>query len=100
MIWHALRRNALGAKFRRQEPKGPYILDFVCHPYQLVIEIDGDSHADNPPDATRDAWLCQQGYTVLRFSNRDIYESLDGVLARIEQALIEAGATTPSQPAG
>jgi very-short-patch-repair endonuclease len=45
-----------------------------------------------------DAWLSQQGYTVLRFSNRDVYESLDGVLARIEQALIEAGATTPSRP--
>jgi very-short-patch-repair endonuclease len=42
LIWSTLRGRRLGgAKFRRQHPVGPYIVDFFCFEHALVIELDG-----------------------------------------------------------
>ena len=60
-LWRHLRGKQFGGlKFRRQEPIGPYIVDFVCYARSVVIEVDGGQHADNPDDAVRDQWLCKQ----------------------------------------
>ena len=57
-LWQYLRSRSLaGFKFVRQEPIGPYIVDFACREKRLVIEIDGGQHADNRGDAARDRWL-------------------------------------------
>lgn len=41
-LWQHLRGKRLGGyKFRRQQPFGGYILDFVCLEAKLMIEIDG-----------------------------------------------------------
>ncbi len=40
-LWHRLRGEQLGVKFRRQHPFETYILDFVCMERRLVIEVDG-----------------------------------------------------------
>ena len=46
-LWSRLRARQLqGLKFRRQHGIGPYIVDFYCLEQSLVIEVDGDSHAD------------------------------------------------------
>jgi very-short-patch-repair endonuclease len=34
-------------KFLRQKPIAGYIVDFYCSELRLVIEIDGDSHAES-----------------------------------------------------
>ena len=82
-LWFALRdRRLLGLKFRRQVPMGPYIADFYCAAHRLVIEADGPSHG-GPCDATRDAWLAERGFRVIRLWNRDILGDLSGCLARI-----------------
>ena len=82
-----LRRNAIqGQCFRRQHPIGPYIADFVCLPLRLIVEVDGGTHSTDEEilhDRRRDAYLCDRGFSVLRFWNRDIYENLDGVLEKI-----------------
>ncbi|MGD9841574.1 MAG: endonuclease domain-containing protein [Steroidobacteraceae bacterium] len=59
-------------KFKRQKPVGPYIADFICNEYKLVIECDGSQHGDSH-DTVRDAWLNTNGYTVLRFWNIRCY---------------------------
>lgn len=54
--------------------------------HRLVIEIDGDSHGapgQSRHDATRDQWLASQGFTVWRFSARDIEHNLEGVVETI-----------------
>ena len=81
-LWKKLRRaQLLGMRFRRQQPYGPYILDFYCKKVQLAIEVDGDSHAEKEEDDNRrDAWLNQQGLKVIRFYNSDVYENINGVL--------------------
>jgi len=82
-LWHYLRAKQMSAaKFRRQQPVGPYIVDFVSFEKKLVIEIDGGQHAEElsrTQDEVRDGWLKQQGYTLLRFWNNEVLENIDGV---------------------
>jgi very-short-patch-repair endonuclease len=82
-LWKHLRKPGLeGPRFRRQTPIGPYIVDFFCPEQRLIIEVDGDQHGFDRVEArdqSRDAWLRERGYRVLRFSNRDVMTNLDGV---------------------
>ena len=71
-VWSMVRRKQFGHRFRRQDPLGPYIVDFVCHAAWLVIELDGAGHVDSNYDQRRDAVLGQLGYRVLRFWNNDL----------------------------
>ncbi|WP_336966947.1 endonuclease domain-containing protein [Brevundimonas aurantiaca] len=87
LLWQALRRRGLcGARFRRQHPIGPYILDFYCDAARLAVEIDGSSH-DTPDQARHDArrtdWLNQRGVSVLCIPARDVLTDLAGVLEGI-----------------
>jgi very-short-patch-repair endonuclease len=94
LLWRHLRNRQLaGAKFRRQHPLGPYILDFVCLEQGLVVEIDGGQHADlqaQDYDQQRTVWLQQQGLRVLRFWNHEVVQQTNEVLARVLQALTPA----------
>jgi len=87
-LWSALRGRQLeGAKFRRQQPIGPFIADFVCQEHRLIVEADGGQHGDSPADAKRTAFLEDKGYRVLRFWNNDILTNLSGVAEVISAAL-------------
>ena len=70
-LWHALRaRQFAGFKFRRQQPVGPYIVDFVCFEARLVVELDGDQHGSEQgiaQDRIRTQALEQDGFQVGRF---------------------------------
>ncbi len=88
-LWQYLRAGRLqGFKFRRQQPLGVYIVDFVCTHPKLVVEADGGQHADQADyDETRSRFLQQQGFTVLRFWNHEILQQTDEVLAQILRTL-------------
>jgi very-short-patch-repair endonuclease len=46
-LWRHLRlRQFAGYKFRRQQPIGKYIVDFVCFERKLIIELDGSQHSE------------------------------------------------------
>jgi very-short-patch-repair endonuclease len=68
-LWAKLRNRQLeGLKFRRQDPLGPYTVDFVCFERKLVIEVDGGQHAAAAEqDELRTRRLRERGYMVLRF---------------------------------
>jgi len=83
-------------KFVRQEPIGPYIVDFVCREQRLIIEADGGQHAESERDTVRDQWLCDHGYRVLRFWNNDVIENIEGVLETIASALHSEELPAPS----
>ena len=94
-LWRALKGSrAGGLKFRRQQGIGPFILDFYCPKYRIGIELDGASH-DNKfeYDAERTAYLHEQGIRVLRFSNQQVFTSMQGVLAEIIRAAREVSDT-------
>ncbi|MCP9468881.1 MAG: endonuclease domain-containing protein [Nitrospira sp.] len=100
-LWQHLRAHRLnGQKFRRQQPIGPYVVDFVHFGARLVVEADGGQHHDAPHDKQRDNWLHQQGFTVLRFWNHEIMGNLDGVLATIMEAVANPPEIKPPSPCG
>ena len=73
-------------KFRRQHGIGRYIADFYCAERSLVIELDGDTHYTSDAqayDRERDAFMQALDLTVLRFTNIDVFNNLEGVLARL-----------------
>ena len=87
-LWARLRGRQLGAKFRRQQPLGPYIADFFCEEARLVVEVDGAPHFPRPRrDIVRDAMLRLAGLTVLRFTNADVLGDPDRVLEGIRAHL-------------
>jgi very-short-patch-repair endonuclease len=100
-LWYNLRAKRFAAvKFTHQVVIGPFIADFVARSRKFVIELDGDTHADDESaDARRTAWLERQGYRVIRFDNADVMGNLDGVLATIDAALASAPLPGPL-PAG
>lgn len=101
LLWRHLRAHRFdGQKFRRQQPIGPYVVDFVHFGARLIIEADGSQHCDSLQDATRDAWLKQQGFRVLRFWNHDILQSPESVFEAVWNALQEAPLSPDPLPQG
>ncbi len=87
-LWQELKGGKLGYKFSREIAIGPYFADFCCRQHRLVIEIDGDSHENKPEaDEAKTVALKERGYEVLRFSNDQVMERTDHVLAAILNAL-------------
>ncbi len=86
-LWKSLQRSQLkGRKFRRQHSVDNYILDFYCPSEKLAIELDGDHHfsaAEWEYDQKRDEHLRQQGITVLRFENDEVFSVLDALLEKV-----------------
>jgi very-short-patch-repair endonuclease len=89
LLWHHLRnRRFAGFKFRRQEPVGAYIPDFVCPRGCLIVELDGGQHTEQHAyDERRDAWLARQGFRILRFPDNYVLANLEGTLETIWRAL-------------
>ena len=89
-LWSHLRAYRLnGKRFRRQQPLGLYVVDFVHFASKLIVEADGGQHVESEHDARRDDWLRAQGYRVLRFWNDDILMRTDVVLEEIYRVLGE-----------
>jgi very-short-patch-repair endonuclease len=86
-LWERLRnRRQCHFKFRRQHPLGPYVADFWCPVAKVVVELDGVTHRERKTrDEARDAWMSEQGVLVLRFENRELDESIETVLNRINE---------------
>ena len=86
-LWRLLRdRRLRDLKFRRQSPIGPFVADFCCYEIRLVIELDGEVHAEAQPaarDRERDAHIRGLGFTILRFPNDRVFEDTAGVLSEI-----------------
>ncbi len=94
LFWKALRQMPLykSQTFYRQKPIGSYIVDFYCHLFGLVIEIDGDSHGETDTkinDQKRTEFLEAQGLTVLRFTNQEVDKNIAGVMAKLEEFILK-----------
>ena len=101
LLWQHLRRSQiLGRKFRRQEPIGPYIVDFLYFDPMLAIEIDGSQHTGLIAyDAERSSFLERRGFKVIRFWNHEVLAQTDRVREAIRQRIEELmGSPTPSPP--
>ena len=89
-LWQRIRDGQLdGAHIRRQHAVGRFIVDFFCAKSKLVIEVDGDTHAEQVEyDAERTQWLNEQKhYRVIRFTNDEVSHNLDAVVENIREEL-------------
>jgi very-short-patch-repair endonuclease len=101
-LWSRLRlKQVLGVQFYRQKPIGDYIVDFYAPKARLVVEVDGSQHLEAghaERDAQRDAYLASLGFRVLRFSNLQVLQELETVVAVIFQVVSGNVAGNPPNP--
>ena len=87
LLWSKIRSKQLkGYQFYRQRIIGNYIVDFYCPKAKLVIELDGSQHYGDKgfkQDAVRDNYMREQKLGVIRFSDREVFENLNGVVESI-----------------
>ena len=89
-VWHRLKDAQLGMRVRRQHSIGNFIVDFYCARRKLIIEIDGKYHEDPTValyDEYREAWLREQGFEIIRFTNEQVLQMPDEVMAEIKRYL-------------
>ena len=91
LLWRHLRSNTVeGFKFRRQHQLGNYIADFYCSAASLVLEVDGGQHLEPDSiayDNARTRYFESRGLRVVRFTNLEVLNEMEGVMARILEAL-------------
>ena len=91
-LWLRLRaKQFYGLKFRRQHGIGPYIVDFYCPEKAIIIEVDGDVHADEIhiiKDQKREKDLKSLGLSVIRYNNDDVINNFEGVLEDLKNRLL------------
>ena len=87
LLWHYLRQEQLGVRFRRQHVIGDYIVDFISLKQRLIIEIDGGYHNDivqQQEDRIRQNWLESMDYKVIRFTNEEVFYHIETVISTIK----------------
>jgi very-short-patch-repair endonuclease len=91
LLWSKIKGKQLkGFQVYRQKPIGRFVVDFYCPKAKLVIELDGGQHYSEAilaKDESRDRYMERVGLKVLRFSDRDVFENLPGVLEEIGNRL-------------
>ena len=104
-MWRILNKRQIeGLRFRRQYSIGPYILDFYCPDIRLCIELDGEVHYNESAaqhDAVRTRYLESHDIHVIRFENRDVFQSTQSIIEYIKQTATQLRLThtPPGQPA-
>ena len=87
MLWSKIRSKQLnGYQFYRQKPIGEFIVDFYCPKANLVIELDGGQHYTDDgkaKDIRRDDYLRSMDLRVLRFSDMEALNNMEGLIQKI-----------------
>ena len=103
LLWHYLKEKKIGYKFRRQHIVGEYITDFINLKYKLIIEIDGKYHQEAEQvikDTQRTQYLEQKGYTVIRFTNEEIFNHMEDVIKKIKETIMAIDSHNTPQTTG
>ncbi len=89
ILWEHINKNQLGCRFKSQHPIDIFIVDFYCHKYGLVIEIDGEIHFSRKEyDTGRTVEIEKYGLKVIRFTNMEIINDIENVISKIKEFLI------------
>ena len=86
ILWMHLKSGIQNLKFRRQHPIGLYVADFFCHKLKLIVEVDGNIHDLEEIkiyDKEREKYFIGLGYKIIRFSNKQVHNKLEYILAEI-----------------
>lgn len=88
-LWNEVLRGGqmCGYTFLRQRPVLNYIADFLCKELKLIIDVVGFTHEWEEQwklDVERQRRLEDLGFTVLRFTDEEVFEDLSNVESSIE----------------
>ena len=87
-LWQAICKKQLGVTFKRQQPVGKYIADFVAPAAKLIVEVDGGYHTSRAAaDARRDRYLTRAGYRVVHIPAEVVVRQLSVAVEQIRAAL-------------
>jgi very-short-patch-repair endonuclease len=84
------KKTTEGLSVLQTKDYGNYIVDFYCPKANLIIELDGGQHYSDEgikKDGKRDAYMVSLGLKVLRFSDRDVFRNLNGIVEKIWEDL-------------
>ena len=101
-LWLYLKAKRFDSvKFRRQkviqDDQHRYIVDFAANDPKVVIELDGDTHSGREAyDTARTRFLESKGYTVVRYSNLEVMQNLEGVLQHLSLVIDEMRSPLPT----
>jgi len=96
LLWNELKGKKLGYDFHRQKPIDEFVVDFYCAELNLVIEIDGISHADKyDEDTKRQSILEEFELSFLRYEDKEVKNNLGSVVEDIKEWIKKH---TPSSP--
>ena len=79
-----------GARFRRETPVRPYVVDFAWLSARIVVEVDGASHDMQgrfDHDQAKDAFLVSRGFQVIRVRDADAIANAGWAFALLEEAI-------------
>ena len=102
LLWMQLKnRRVLGQRVLRQYSVGAYVLDFYIPKLKLAIEVDGATHVTEQEleyDRNRENEIASLGIQFLRFTNAEIYHSMNGVIGRITERMLSLSSNPPGSP--
>jgi very-short-patch-repair endonuclease len=109
LLWNKIKGEALGVEFKRQVPIDEFIVDFFCHEFMLIIEVDGQSHDFKYEyDLQRQKKLEDLGFTIIRFADQLVKKDMSNVLRALEitirklksqkSGVVEIEKTSPQPP--
>ena len=95
LLWRHLKcKQVLGYDFDRQKPIDNFIVDFFCNELMLAIEIDGETHNYKmTQDIERQQRIEGLGVRFLRFTDEEVKQNIEGVVAVIEKWIKGNGQT-------
>jgi very-short-patch-repair endonuclease len=95
LLWERLRNQGMGVKFHRQKPisipgyqKRAFYADFYCASHKLIVEVDGAIHERQTEyDSFRSKILNNLGFSIIRFTNQEVLQSIEHVMKKIQSAI-------------
>lgn len=84
-----IQNNIANQDYTPQYPVGKYCLDFAWITKKKCVEIDGETHyrfqAEIDKDIKRDAWLKEQGWSIIRFRWKDVLKNKTQAIKDLQQ---------------
>src|SRR4030095_5452 len=90
ILWSYLNQKPFGFKFFQRYPIHHFIADFFCDDLHLVIEVKPGNHEKpelSDRDVTRETWLAENGFAILRFTDFEIEHAIEKVILTIENKI-------------
>lgn len=88
ILYDALKEH--GIQFEAQVQIGPYIADALINEGRTVVEVDGPYHDKQKDyDLSRDRYMWNARYRVIRFSNAEVSKDVKDVVKKILKFMAE-----------